>query len=29
VVKSWEGYAANMTIENLKVEIEQLVRNGN
>lgn len=26
VVKSWEGYTANMTIENLKVEIEQLVR---
>lgn len=26
VLKSWEGYTANMTIENLKVEIEQLVR---
>ncbi|PWK16131.1 thioredoxin-like protein [Arcicella aurantiaca] len=26
VVKSWEGYTANMTIENLKVEIEQLVK---
>lgn len=26
IVKSWEGYAANMTIENLKMEIEQLVR---
>lgn len=26
IVKSWEGYTANMTIENLKVEIEQLVR---
>ena len=26
IVKSWEGYAANMTIENLKLEIEQLVR---
>lgn len=26
IVKSWEGYTANMTIENLKIEIEQLVR---
>jgi thioredoxin-related protein len=26
IVKSWEGYTANMTIENLKMEIEQLVR---
>jgi thioredoxin-related protein len=26
VVKSWEGYTTNMTIGNLKMEIEQLVR---
>ncbi|MEA5459292.1 thioredoxin family protein [Arcicella sp. LKC2W] len=26
IVKSWEGYTANMTIANLKVEIEQLVK---
>ncbi|MES2517228.1 MAG: thioredoxin family protein [Bacteroidota bacterium] len=26
VVKTWDGYTAKMTVENMKMEIEQLVR---